>query len=244
MDKKLIDTLNNRDIYGFRLEIDKIGNEILEKIRDNKYDDKDVFNIYFETLKDLWSLKNNKINSVTDLEKYLDTKIENRKSIEDYKLFDNRKSFLSLNDKSISKKARLNRYLLYLNELIIEEILLDDFKNTIGEKKIEFERVISCRKRVVTPKGISYNNEINEVYIKLYLISKNFIYEKPLNIRYKNIFKDKPYKIYSMNEIEAMKNKNNKEMIILFTDGDILAFKENNTIEEKAIKEYFFKKAK
>ncbi|WP_297634424.1 hypothetical protein [uncultured Clostridium sp.] len=244
MNKKIIDTLKNKDIYGFRLEIDKIGKEILEKIQDNKYDNKDVFNIYFETLKDLWSLENNKINSLADLEKYLDTKVKNRKNIEDYRLFDNRKSFLSLNDKSISKKARLNRYLLYLNELIVEEILLDDFKNTIGEKKIEFERVISCRKRVVTPKGIAYNNELNEVYIKLYLISKNFIYEKPLNIKYINIYKDKPYKIYSMNEIEAMKNKGNKEMIILFTDGDILSFKENNKIEEKEIKEYFFKKTK
>lgn len=244
MNKKFIDTLKNRDIYGFRLEIDKIGNEILDKIRNNKYDDKDVFNIYFEALKDLWSLKNNKINSLTDLEEYLDTKIENRKSIEDYRLFDNRKSFLSLNDKSISKKARLNRYLLYLNELIVEEILLDEFKDSIDEKKIEFERVISCRKRVVTPKGIEYNNELNEVYIKLYLISKNFIYEKWLNIRYINIFKDKPYKVYNINEIEAMKNKGNKELIILFMDGDILSFKENNTLEENAIKEYFFKKAK
>lgn len=243
---KLITIITNNEIYKFEETIDKFALDIYKVIKKYYSEDYVIYNFFYSILSSIWyeniSLQ---FNNTTLLE-YIDFMIKSNKSIKDFKLFERKKSFITLSNKNLSDKAVIQRHLLYIRECLIEDILLKDFKKEVKANNIHFEKALNLIKRIITSNGYVYNRVLTwSPRIYLYLIDNEYIYIKSLNMVYESMLEGSEYikiKISDIKEFMCLNEETLQDKFILeYNKKERLVISDSKKIEFIELKKYLLK---
>lgn len=251
--------ITTKNIYSFKFFLYKDKNKIYDIIR-RKFIGEDVYNVYFKIMTDLWYGKI-LLRTEMSIEKVLEIYITRIYEAPLYNLFDRRKSFPSLNDITLDESVLVSRKLLYVNEIILETLLLDQFQDEINEPVIEYKKLVSFVKRNITANGEVYDREETLRYREhLYIVTDRKIYIKKLNTRFE-VYKDEAnYKVYKFSDIIAYRfidNRSSREKVsklsgtridslgkferpleLVFSNGEVLTLMEGVRVESVDLKKY------
>ncbi|MGL4742112.1 MAG: hypothetical protein ACRC41_15135 [Sarcina sp.] len=251
--------ITTKNIYSFKFFLYKDKNKIYDIIR-RKFIGEDVYNVYFKIMTDLWYGKI-LLKTEMSIEKVLEIYITRIYEAPIYNLFDRRKSFPSLNDITLDESVLISRKLLYVNEIILETLLLDQFQDEINEPVIEYKKLVSFVKRNITANGEVYDREETLRYREhLYIVTDRKIYIKKLNTRFE-VYKDEAnYKVYKFSDIIAYRfidNRSSREKVsklsgtridslgkferpleLVFSNGEVLTLMEGVRVESVDLKKY------
>ncbi|MGL4991637.1 hypothetical protein [Cetobacterium sp.] len=248
-----------KNIYSFKFFLYKDKNKIYEIIR-RKFIGEDVYNVYFKIMIDLWYGKI-LLKTEMSIEKVLEIYIAKIYEAPVYNLFDRRKSFPSLNDITLDGSILVSRKLLYVNEIILETLLLEQFQDEINEPVIEYKKLVSFVKRNITAKGEVYDREETIRYREhLYILTDRKIYIKKLNTRFEVYKNEESYKVYKFSDIIAYRfidNRSSREKVsklsgtridslgkferpleLVFSNGEVLTLMEGVRVEFIDLKKY------
>ncbi|MGL5765492.1 MAG: hypothetical protein ACRCX8_07620 [Sarcina sp.] len=248
-----------KNIYSFKFFLYKDKNKIYEIIR-RKFIGEDVYNVYFKIMIDLWYGKIF-LKTEMSIEKVLEIYIAKIYEAPVYNLFDRRKSFPSLNDITLDGSILVSRKLLYVNEIILETLLLEQFQDEINEPVIEYKKLVSFVKRNITAKGEVYDREETIRYREhLYILTDRKIYIKKLNTRFEVYKNEESYKVYKFSDIIAYRfidNRSSREKVsklsgtridslgkferpleLVFSNGEVLTLMEGVRVEFIDLKKY------
>lgn len=157
-----------------------------------------------------------------------------------------KRTFPSLTDSTLSNEAIIQRHLLYIREILIEKILIENFKKEVQSDNISFSKILSLRNKIIGSNGYVYNRTLTWNYrLYIYLLDEYNIYIKPLNMIYETILDNPKYTRIKISDIKSFKlsNSNFSEnpFIIKYNERDELHIQKSKKIEFIELKEYLLK---
>lgn len=251
--KKVSDAVMESDLYKFHQLINKYGQDILDKLIPLK-EECDEDKLYFLLLSNLWYEKGSVLTHIPRFDDYIDYKIIEIKNSSKNLTLTNIKSFPSLTDENTDLTILKERRIYHLNELVINYILIKEFKIESGASNVKFEKVVPYVKRglingLFSKIGTSENPE-HCFYV--YLVTSEQIYVKPLTIKYTKVISMPSFIAYDLNSFtelkiltnESIENPLFRKYIAEFKDSKPLCMFAQNSIESAEVKEFITEEAK
>lgn len=244
--KKLITIISHNDVYKFEEIIEKFTPQIYQIIKKYYNDNNKIYNAFYNLLSEIWCNNISPQFVNVDFLEYIEIQVKNLTSINDYNLFEKKRTFPSLTDSTLSNESIIQRHLLYLREILIEEILIENFKKEVQSDNISFSKILSLRNKIIGSNGYVYNRTLTWNYrLYIYLLDEYNIYIKPLNMIYETILDNPKYTRIKISDIKSFKisNSNFSEnpFIIKYNERDELHIQKSKKIEFIELKEYLLK---
>ncbi|WP_297522308.1 hypothetical protein [uncultured Clostridium sp.] len=248
--KTITKAVHKRDLYKFHILINEYGEIIFEKLKDVS-GISNTENLYFLLLTELWNEKEYVIEHISQFDDYIDFKLDLIKKESVCLTLTKIKSFPSLADENIDLSILKERQTIHRNEIIINSILIDNFKNEINTDDFKFKIVVPVIKRAMETNGMFYNLTHSSHYaFFIYLVTEKKIYVKSLNIKFEQLPDTRAYSEHNLNslsEVKIMASESlesiSREFRLEFTDSQPLILLSEYSIESRDIKNYILKYA-
>ena len=251
--KKVSDSVLQNDLYKFHQLINKYGQDVSDKLL-KVVDTYDIDKLYFLLFTELWYEKGAVLSHISQFDDYIDYKIISIKEKSKNLKTENLKINTTLRDDAINLSVVKEKRILHINKIIINYILLKEFKAEVAISDVKFEKVVPYTKKAfISRELVSLLNktETSEYYLYLYLITDNHIYVKPLTIKYEKPPLNTDFKIYNLNNFKCLKTiiNNNieplfREYILEFSDCDSLHMLAQTSLSSADVKEFITEEAK
>ena len=241
---KYIKAIEEENIFTFHLLINKYGEEIFNGISTEIPEENLKESIYFLILVNLWNSNKRILKKYIDLKEYIK---ENIKVVYD----DAQKLILENINDFLEQKENLKglRKIHYMNERIINNLLITDVKAGLKIKECFYEIVLnSVSGRVTetrTNTGLIHSRSTNKnlCCYYVYIITLDKIYVRGYNIYFKKVLDS--YKEFPHKDIDSISFVGTREMNLLERNM-VLTFKQFKDIvvfKSKNLKTIQFKKA-
>ncbi|WP_297522307.1 hypothetical protein [uncultured Clostridium sp.] len=243
--KKFTQIISDQDLFKFHLLLTKEGLNILNKIESTVLDTQIIRNTYFLLFYNLWNTETYKLKKYDTLIDYINCNIDKysleAKSLSLPEIHDFFK-ILPTNEKdSIIKKRESN----YINELIINNILLNKFKKELNLKDCFYEILLNSFSKRKTEfrdsTGLiqSKSNDSRTCY-HAYIITLDKIYFKKLDFKYQEISSEE----FSLNDIKFISfvgprhySDFSRNMVITFSHFRDIGIFQNQDYDSRKLKE-------
>ncbi|MGL4654865.1 MAG: hypothetical protein ACRCWM_03105 [Sarcina sp.] len=249
--KTVTKAVQKRDLFKFHALITEYGQVIFDKL-DAISGNSNTENMYFLLLTELWNEKEFVIEHISLFDDYIDFKLDLIKKESTTLKLEKIKSFPSLTEENIDLSILKQREIVHRNELIINYILIDDFKSEVNDTNFKFTKVVPTTERAMECNGLFYTlTHSNHYAFFVYLVTEEKLYVKSLNIKFEKMPDTKDYSEYNLNtlsEVKIIENENlepiAREFRLDFTNSSPLVIVEEHTIESRDIKNYILNYAK
>lgn len=204
---KFADIIDRKDLFAFHKLINKEGIKFYEYItftfEENQFSD----NMYFLLIYNLWSTNTSKTRRYDKFSNYILDNFSVLASKAQVLALEEINDFPSFNDRSIKKSVRTKRKINYMNERIINHILIDSFKKEVKLKDCFYDVVINT----VGIKNTEIRDLTGNIYSKfrdshccyyVFLVTINKIYIKNLNLNYNLVDKNISFKSFNFDDIK------------------------------------------
>ena len=251
--KKVSDSALQNDLYKFHQLINNYGEDISEKLT-RVSDSYDNDKLYFLLLTELWYEKGAVLSHISQFDDYIDYKIISIKEKSQNLEVENLKLNTTLRDDAMDLSLIKEKRILHMNKIIINYILLKEFKAEVSISNAKFEKVVPYTKKAfITRELLSFLNkaETSEYYLYLYLVTDEHIYVKPLTIKYQKTSLNTEFKVYNLSSficLKAIANEKieplSREYIMEFSDSNPLHMLAQTSLASADVKRFITEEAK
>ncbi|MGL4990587.1 MAG: hypothetical protein ACRC57_05365 [Sarcina sp.] len=246
--KKFVEIAQTKNLFAFHTLINKEGEHFYDYLI-SRFEENDIcYNLYFLLIYNLWFENNSSIKNFNSIDSYIHSSISKFSEKAKFLSLEKIPDFPSLYDttqkKNIIKKRKIN----YMNERIINHIILNEFKNELNIKDCFYEVVtntVNSRRtdiRNLSGSIFTKSKDSHAIYY-VFIITINSIFMKKLDIEYNNVSSEQGYDEFNFSDLKFISFVGpkgykvlNKFMVLTFNHFDDLIIPQSKSIHMYSLK--------
>lgn len=246
--KKFIELAQTKNLFAFHTLINKEGEHFYDYLI-SRFEENDIcYNLYFLLIYNLWFENNSNIKNFNSINDYIHSNISKFSEKAKFLSLEKISDFPSLHDITQKKSTIKKRKFNYMNERIINHIILNEFKKQLNIKNCFYEVVtntVNSRRtdiRNLSGSIFTKSKDSHAVYY-VFIITINNIFMKKLDIQYNNISNEQKYYEFNFSDLKFISfigprgyKVLDKFMVLTFNHFDDLIIPQSKSTQMNSLK--------